>query len=78
MEHSRATALAGEYNRILQSCPDNHDNVDFDIFRIQHPKDFPMLLLHRWFLWWRSQLQIVGPYLVAMVAPPLVVLLVGT
>jgi hypothetical protein len=34
--------ISQKYDAILDSCPDNHDDIDYEVFKLQHPRDFPM------------------------------------
>jgi hypothetical protein len=39
--------ISQKYDAILDSCPDNHDNIDYEVFKLQHPRDFPMSVFVR-------------------------------
>jgi uncharacterized membrane protein (DUF485 family) len=67
--------LARRYSTIIRVCPDNHDEIDFATFRLQHPEQYPLALHTRMYIRFRRELVTVGPYLVAMALPPLIVCL---
>lgn len=63
--------LQERYFAILAACPDNHTDLDFDAFRLQHHSDYKIKVAERITIWLRIQANTVGPYLAAMLVPPL-------
>lgn len=39
--------IASEYDNILNRCQENHDHIDFDVFRLQHKEDFNLGFIER-------------------------------
>lgn len=39
------TKIASQYDEIMNRCQENHDVIDYDIFRLQHKEDFNLGLL---------------------------------
>lgn len=66
--------LQRKYVLVLESCPDNHNRVDFDTFRAQHYATYSLGRLARIGIWLRTEVHTVGPYLGAMLLPPLLLL----
>lgn len=65
-----------DYTTILLRYSENHDQVDYDLFRAQHWKDFKIsriAAVHYRANWW---VHTYAGYILLLIAPPLVALLV--
>jgi hypothetical protein len=39
--------IANEYNNILDKCHENHDIIDFELFKVEHNQDFNLGIIDR-------------------------------
>ncbi len=73
LRNSQIARLVRRYVEAIEACPDNHETLDYDSFRAQHPEDFAMSWGSRSRIWFVRQLHTVGPYALAIAAPPTLV-----
>lgn len=73
----RVSRLARRYSVIIESCPDNHNDIDFATFKSQHRDDYKTSWLRRSWIRFRRDLITTGPYLGAMALPLLIVYLLA-
>lgn len=67
----RASLLVRRYPRLIEGCPDNHDEIDFDTFRARQPTNYPMSRRERCWITIRRHAVTIGPYFVAILVPPI-------
>lgn len=65
--------LSKEYSAILKSCPENHDNIDFELFKARKYQDFKDMNLFL-SIWYKSKyyIDIFWFYSLLIILPPLI------
>lgn len=72
----QALAISQTYDLILDRCPENHDSIDYDLFRAQNREHFRISWIHSTLIYAKAAAVTWLPYLFAiLVAPGIVVLL---
>ena len=68
------TEIASNYDEIMNRCQENHDVIDYDIFRLQHKDDFHLGLLECT----RIRVENIKtfiPYLALILIPPIAIII---
>ncbi len=69
------TEISIEYATILDKCPENHDVVDFDDFKIQHRQEFKLGVIDRIWFPFIGWIKSYSPYLLLIIVPPVVIII---
>lgn len=68
------TEIASKYDEIMNRCQENHDVIDYDIFRLQHKEDFHLGLLECTRIRVES-IKTFIPYLALILIPPIAIII---
>jgi len=65
--------IASKYDEIMNRCQENHDIIDYDVFRLRHKKDFNLDLLECTEIRIKSIIKTYLPYLALILIAPITI-----
>jgi hypothetical protein len=67
--------ISNKYEKLIRECPDNHEQEDYELFRVQHRKDFNISWIVGIYVRLKLMVMDYWLYLFVLGIPPLVILL---
>ena len=72
---SKLEKIMLKYDMILSKCPDNHDSIDLEVFKTEHPEVFACGCIEKKWIYIKAFFLTYALYLFLICMPPLVLLL---
>jgi hypothetical protein len=80
LEHSnleeKLKNILNEYDRAIESCPENHDTKDYELFKAQHRREFKINILEAKWNIFKGYIQDYWLYYLFIIVPPSAAVLV--